>query len=244
MELNSKYKKIEKIGEGAYGIVYKSLDLETNNIVAVKIIRLEHCTDGIPPTTIREISNLKQLEHPNIVSLLDIEFEDDKIQLVFEYVETDLKRFLGSKPRLTYEAILKICYQLFSCLNFLHSSKIIHRDLKPANILIDSNYNIKIADFGLSKSLPELSEKRALTQEVVTMWYRSPEILLGDSYDTGVDIFAAGCIICELILGRPLFQGDSEIDQIFKIFQLLGTPTEKEWEGVSKLPYYNKKYNN
>ncbi len=154
--------------------------------------------------------------------------------MIFEYLNYDLRKLMMMR-KLTEAECMNFLQQILRGLLVCHSNRIIHRDLKPQNILIDKDGNIKIADFGLARSFsvpfPEL------THEVVTLWYRSPEILLGQTkYTPSVDIWSVGCIYAEMLLGRPLFEGDSEIGQIFKIFQALGTPTEANWPGITALP--------
>ncbi|KAJ7825423.1 kinase-like domain-containing protein [Mycena olivaceomarginata] len=199
-----------------YGVVYRALDKNTNTIVARKKIRLEAEDEGVPSTAIREISLLKELEDDNIVRhALNIVHADQKLFLVFEYLEMDLKRFMEEE----------IHAQLNLGLVYCHSRRILHRDLKPQNLLIDKHNNLKLADFGLARAfgLP----MRTYTHEVVTLWYRAPEVLLGSRhYATGIDMWS------------PLFPGDSEIDQIFKIFRILGTPNEENWPGVQGLSDY------
>lgn len=227
---SKRYEKIEKLGEGTYGIVYKVKDFKSNKIVALKKIRLENEDEGMPSTAMREIAILKELDHPNIVSLFDVIYEphEKKLHLIFEYVDYDMKKFMKSlKKPLSNDHVKSFMKQLLEGVVHCHNRRIIHRDLKPQNLLINPNTGeLKIADFGLARafSVPI----RTLTHEIETLWYRAPEVLLGQKkYSLGVDTWAIGCIFYELYERRPLFIGDSEIDQIFKIFQFWGTPTEK-----------------
>ncbi|KAG8945135.1 Cyclin-dependent kinase catalytic subunit [Tulasnella sp. 424] len=245
------YSKLEKIGEGTYGVVYKARDITKNKVVALKKIRLEAEDEGVPSTAIREISLLKELDDPNIVSLLDIVHADNKLFLVFEFLDLDLKKYMetvyagsgdASNPvvarGLGKEVIQKFTFQLIKGLHYCHAHRILHRDLKPQNLLIDSEGNLKLADFGLARAFG--IPLRTYTHEVVTLWYRAPEVLLGSRhYSTAIDMWSVGCIMAEMIMkGTPLFPGDSEIDQIFRIFRIMGTPTEQTWPGVSQLPDY------
>jgi len=237
-----RYAKIEKVGEGTYGVVYKARDVGTNQIVALKKIRLEAEDEGVPSTAIREISLLKELKDDNIVKLLDIVHADQKLYLVFEFLDVDLKRYMetGNQNRtpITLDIVKKFTHQLNSGLLYCHSHRILHRDLKPQNLLIDKRDNLKLADFGLARAFG--IPMRTYTHEVVTLWYRAPEVLLGSRhYSTAIDMWSVGCIYAEMAMqGSPLFPGDSEIDQIFKIFRILGTPNEETWPGVGNLPDY------
>lgn len=242
------YAKLEKVGEGTYGVVYKAREISTNRIVALKKIRLEAEDEGVPSTAIREISLLKELNDENVVRLFDIVHADQKLYLVFEFLDMDLKRFMESgnsrgEP-ITLDIVKKFTYQLTSGLNYCHAHRILHRDLKPQNLLIDRDLNLKLADFGLARAFGV--PLRTYTHEVVTLWYRSPEVLLGSRhYSTALDIWSVGCIFAEMALrGQPLFPGDSEIDQIFKIFRILGTPNEETWPGVQSLPDYKSTFPN
>ncbi|KAE9025958.1 Cyclin-dependent kinase 2 [Phytophthora rubi] len=236
-----RYQRIEKggsIGEGTYGVVYKSLDLKTQQVVALKRIRLETEDDGIPSTALREISVLRELEHPNIVRLLDCLQEEGKLFLVFEFMDKDLKRFMEHKlGKLEPGQIKSLLYQLLKGLAFSHSRGIMHRDLKPQNLLVNVTGELKIADFGLARAFSLPIKK--YTHEVVTLWYRAPEILLGQEvYCPPVDIWSVGVIFAEMVSKKPIFTGDSEIDQLYRIFMTLGTPNEASWPGVTKLRDY------
>ncbi|WRT65525.1 cyclin-dependent kinase 1 [Kwoniella shivajii] len=235
------YTKLEKIGEGTYGVVYKARDLSTGNFVALKKIRLEAEDEGVPSTSIREISLLKELsKDDNIVKLLDIVHSDSKLYLVFEFLDMDLKKYMdtiGDKDGLGSNMVKKFTYQLVKGLYYCHAHRILHRDLKPQNLLINKEGNLKIADFGLARAFG--IPLRTYTHEVVTLWYRAPEVLLGSRhYSTAIDMWSVGCIFAEMAMRQPLFPGDSEIDEIFRIFRVLGTPDEEVWPGVKSLPDY------
>lgn len=237
------FQKLEKIGEGTYGVVYKAKDIETGRTVALKKIRLDTESDGVPSTAIREISLLKELNHPNVVRLLDVVPSDKKLFMVFEFLDRDLKKYMDSVPAggISLPLVKSYLYQLLSGIAFCHSHRILHRDLKPQNLLIDSHGAIKLADFGLARAFGV--PVRSYTHEVVTLWYRAPEILLGCRYySTPVDVWSIGCIFAEMITRRALFPGDSEIDQLFRIFRTLGTPDERLWPGVSELPDYKSSF--
>lgn len=198
---------------------------------------------GVPSTAIREISILKELSHPNIVQFKDVVHADKKLYLVFEYLDQDLKRFMDSVPALRPALVKSYLFQLINGIAFCHAHRVLHRDLKPQNLLIDRTGKLKLADFGLARAFG--IPVRHYTHEVVTLWYRAPEILLGSKkYSTPVDIWSIGCIFAEMVMRNPLFPGDSEIDQLHKIFHALGTPTEEMWEGVSNLPDYSTRFPN
>ncbi|KAF6204983.1 hypothetical protein GE061_019150 [Apolygus lucorum] len=234
------YFKIEKIGEGTYGIVMKGLHKKTGEVVAIKKIRMDGEDEGIPPTAIREISILKELVHPNIVHLKDVHLSGNRLYLIFEFLTMDLNKYLDSieKGKLMDPTLVQsYMYQICQAILFCHRRRVLHRDLKPQNLLIAGGGIIKLADFGLGRAygIPV----RVYTHEVVTLWYRAPEILLGSSrYSCPVDIWSIGCIFAEMANRRPLFQGDSEIDQLFRIFRTIRTPNEELWPGVSELPDY------
>ncbi|XP_040578801.1 cyclin-dependent kinase 1 [Lepeophtheirus salmonis] len=229
------FTKIEKIGEGTYGVVFKGRNRKTDEIVAMKKIRLESEEEGVPSTAIREISLLKELQHPNIVCLQDVLMQENKLYLIFEFLTMDLKKFMDSKAKMDMDLVKSYTYQILQGILFCHRRRVVHRDLKPQNLLIDKEGAIKIADFGLARAFG--IPVRVYTHEVVTLWYRAPEILLGSNkYSCPVDIWSIGCIFAELCNKKPLFQGDSEIDQLFRIFRVLRTPTDDIWPGVTQLP--------
>lgn len=234
------YSKIEKIGEGTYGVVYKGRHKKTNRLVALKKIRLESEEEGVPSTAIREISLLKELQHPNIVALEDVLMQEGKLYLVFEFLSMDLKKYMDSIPKdilLEPRLVKSYLHQITEGILFCHMRRVLHRDLKPQNLLINDSGVIKLADFGLARAFG--IPVRVYTHEVVTLWYRAPEILLGSQrYSIATDIWSVGCIFAEMVTKRPLFHGDSEIDQLFRIFRTLTTPTEETWKGVTQLQDY------
>ncbi|XP_033374484.1 cyclin-dependent kinase 3 isoform X1 [Parus major] len=196
-------------------------------------------SEGVPSTAIREISLLKELKHPNIVRLLDVIHSQKKLYIVFEYLNQDLKKYMDScqAGELPLSLVKNYLFQMLQGVSFCHSHRVIHRDLKPQNLLINEAGAIKLADFGLARAFGV--PLRTYTHEVVTLWYRAPEILLGCRYySTPVDIWSIGCIFAEMMTRKALFPGDSEIDQLFQIFRTLGTPTEVTWPGVTQLPDY------
>ena len=234
------YEKLEKVGEGTYGVVYKARNRISGGHVALKKIRLDTEYEGVPSTAIREISLLRELRHPNVVALHEILHVDQKLYLVFEFLDCDMKKYLdsfGSKP-VPPEQTKNLVYQLLDGTAFCHQHRVIHRDLKPQNLLINIRGPVvKLADFGLARAFGV--PVRTYTHEVVTLWYRAPELLLGSQYySMAVDVWSIGCIFAEIVLKKPVFPGDSEIDQLFRIFRTLGTPGEETWKGVTKLPDY------
>ncbi|KAH9737131.1 cyclin-dependent kinase B1-2 [Citrus sinensis] len=232
-----KYEKLEKVGEGTYGKVYKAKDKATGQLVALKKTRLEMDEEGIPPTALREVSLLQMLSQ----SLYVVRLLCSNLYLVFEYLDTDLKKFIdshrkGPNPRpLPPTLIQSFLYQLCKGVAHCHSHGVLHRDLKPQNLLLDKDKGIlKIADLGLGRAFTV--PLKSYTHEIVTLWYRAPEVLLGSThYSTAVDMWSVGCIFAEMVRRQALFPGDSEFQQLLHIFRMLGTPTEKQWPGVSTL---------
>ncbi|XP_029455460.1 cyclin-dependent kinase 17-like isoform X4 [Rhinatrema bivittatum] len=226
------YIKLDKLGEGTYATVYKGKSKLTDNLVALKEIRLEH-EEGAPCTAIREVSLLKDLKHANIVTLHDIVHTEKSLTLVFEYLEKDLKQYMDDCGNIMAIPNVKIfLFQLLRGLAYCHRRKVLHRDLKPQNLLINEKGELKLADFGLAraKSVPT----KTYSNEVVTLWYRPPDVLLGSTeYSTPIDMWGVGCIFFEMATGRPLFPGSTVEDELHLIFKILGTPTEETWPVVS-----------
>lgn len=236
----SRFKELAKIGEGTYGIVYRAKDNRSGRAVALKKIRLDSDSEGVPSTCMREVALLRELDHPNIVKLYDIIHSGKRLFMIFEFVDQDLKLLMDRmKPKpLPISYIKSFLWQLLQALTYCHTHRVLHRDLKPQNLLVDNVGVIKLADFGLARAFSIPS--RCYTHEVVTLWYRAPEVLLGTKYYTGaIDVWSLACIVSEMVTTRPLFGGDSEIDQLFRIFRVLGTPNPEIWPGVERLPDYN-----
>ncbi|KAL5516984.1 hypothetical protein EMCRGX_G002447 [Ephydatia muelleri] len=228
------YTKLEKLGEGTYATVYKGRSSITGKLVALKEIRLEH-EEGAPCTAIREVSLLKDLKHCNIVLLHDIIHTNASLTLVFEYVERDLKQYLDDCCGIMSMTNVKLfMFQLFRGLAYCHARKILHRDLKPQNLLISDAGDLKLADFGLAraKSVPT----KTYSNEVVTLWYRPPDVLLGSTdYADNIDMWGVGCIFFEMACGRPMFPGSNVEEELTLIWKIMGTPTEETWPGVTKI---------
>ncbi|XP_069764837.1 cyclin-dependent kinase 17 isoform X3 [Narcine bancroftii] len=226
------YIKLDKLGEGTYATVFKGRSKLTDNLVALKEIRLEH-EEGAPCTAIREVSLLKDLKHANIVTLHDIIHTEKSLTLVFEYLDKDLKQYMDDCGNImSMHNVTIFLFQILRGLAYCHKRKVLHRDLKPQNLLINERGELKLADFGLAraKSVPT----KTYSNEVVTLWYRPPDVLLGSSeYSTQIDMWGVGCIFYEMAAGRPLFPGSTVEDELHLIFRLLGTPTEEAWPGIS-----------
>lgn len=238
------YCQFQKIGEGAYGVVYRAVDKRSRERVAIKMTRLEFRDEGIPATTIREMALLRELEHPNIIHLQGVIMEEHRVFLIFEFIDMDLRRYIDLLPDDQYMSRTELktfLYQILRGICYCHQRRVMHRDLKPQNLLVSADGIIKLADFGLARAIG--IPMRAYTHEVVTLWYRAPEILLGaDRYTFGVDIWSIGCIFAEMASKVPLFDGDCELNQIYAIFGTLSTPTEEIWPGVTKLPEYRETF--
>ncbi|KAG0200049.1 Cyclin-dependent kinase 10 [Mortierella sp. GBA30] len=232
------FEKLNKVGEGTYGVVYRARDKKTGEIVALKRIRMERENDGLPISSLREIKLLKTLRHDNIVLVKEVAVGSDldQIFLVMEYCEQDMAALMDNiKTPYTPAEVKCLMYQLLKGIEYCHDHYVIHRDLKLSNLLLNAQGILKIADFGLARSFGLPS--RPMTPKVVTLWYRAPELLFGDSnYTTAVDMWSAGCIFGELLRHGPLLPGKVEKQQVEMIIDLLGTPHEKIWHGFSKLP--------
>ena len=201
--------------------------------MALKEIRLEH-EEGAPCTAIREVSLLRDLKHANIVTLHDIIHTERSLTLVFEYLEVDLKQYMEECGNiLSMHNVKLFLFQLLRGLAYCHKRKVLHRDLKPQNLLINKTGELKLADFGLAraKSVPT----KTYSNEVVTLWYRPPDVLLGSTdYSAHIDMWGVGCIFYEMASGRPMFPGQTVDDQLYLIFKMLGSPNDDLWPGISR----------
>ena len=242
---------ISQIGEGTYGQVYKAKDRQTGAMVALKKVRLENEKEGFPITAIREIRILRQLNHENIVNLKEIvtdkqdavEFRKDKgaFYLVFEYMDHDLMGLLESgMVHFNEEHIASFMKQLLDGLKHCHDKNFLHRDIKCSNILMNNKGQIKLADFGLARLYQAEDKERPYTNKVITLWYRPPELLLGEErYGPAVDIWSYGCILGELFTKKPIFQASQEMTQLELISRTCGTPCPANWPDVIKLPLFH-----
>ncbi|PNH00631.1 Cyclin-dependent kinase A-1 [Tetrabaena socialis] len=233
--LNNKYRLERRVGEGTYGVVYRATDLSSGDKVAVKEMRPDESEEGVPSSALREIAILLELRHDNVVRLRDVTRDQSagpgsaktQLFLVFDFLDVDLHRLMhlnphiGGSPRL----VKFLVYQMLSGLDYCHRRRILHRDLKPQNLLVDlANHNrLQIADFGLSRAFGV--PVRLLSPEVVTLWYRAPELLLGGKlYGTPVDIWSTACVVLELSNRWPLFPGSTLASSLDLTPQLLWSP--------------------
>ncbi|KAK3401007.1 kinase-like domain-containing protein [Sordaria brevicollis] len=238
------YDKLNDIEEGAYGWVARAREIETGKVVALKRLKIDpKDRSGLPVTGLREIQILKDCNHRNIVKLKEVVVGDDtrsieNIFIVLEFLEHDLKSILEDMPEPFLASEVKtLLLQLCSGISYLHSHYILHRDLKTSNLLLNNRGQLKIADFGMARYYVPDSSQQKLTQLVVTLWYRAPELLLGSSkYGPEIDMWSVGCIFGELLTREPLLQGKNEVDELTKIFELCGIPTDDSWPGFRRLP--------
>ncbi|KAI9194165.1 hypothetical protein LWI28_003669 [Acer negundo] len=233
------FEKLDKIGQGTYSNVYKARDTLTGQIVALKKVRFDNLEPESVKFMAREILILRRLDHPNVVKLegLVTSRMSCSLYLVFKYMEHDLAG-LAASPTIKFTEPQVKCYmhQLLSGLEHCHNRNVLHRDIKGSNLLIDNDGVLTIADFGLA-SFFDPNHKQPMTSRVVTLWYRPPELLLGATdYGVGVDLWSAGCILAELLAGKPIMPGRTEVEQLHKIFKLCGSPSEEYWK-KSKLPH-------
>lgn len=242
------FEEIEQIGEGTYGQVWMGRDKHSGDIVALKKVRMDQEKEGFPVTAIRELKMLRSLRHENIVNLKEIvtgknqnrhttHRNKHEIYMVFEYVDHDLNGLMDTPSiRFTEAQVKTYAKQLLSGLWYCHEREVLHRDIKGSNLLVDNKGNLKIADFGLARTFND--NMRRYTNRVITLWYRSPELLLGaEEYGPEVDIWSVGCLLAELLTKQPLFPGKDEPDQLELIFRGLGFPNENTWPGWQDLPH-------
>jgi len=235
-EIDNKYKIIKPIGHGAYGVVVSAEDTGTGKKVAIKKIpkAFNDLTDA--KRILREIKLMRHFDHENVISVEDLqmppslaEFED--VYIISELMETDLHRIIYSRQELSDDHIQYFVYQILRSLKYMHSANVLHRDLKPSNVLLNSNCDLKVCDFGLARGVDEKSVE--LTEYVVTRWYRAPEIMLScQEYTKAIDVWSVGCIFAELLGSKPLFPGDDYIHQLRIISDILGTPSDEDLDFV------------
>ena len=222
------------LGEGQYGSVFQG-SMDGQN-VAVKRIKPHELRPGMNFTALREVRYLRTLKHDHVVRLLDTYISDRTLFLVMEFCPSDLEKLIRDKTIFLSPADVKAyCLMMLKAVAFCHSHAVLHRDIKPANLLLSEQGLIKLADFGLARSLA--SPGNALTHLVATRWYRAPELLFGaTSYGFAPDVWSCGCVLGELLLRSPLFPGETDPNQLQKIFALLGTPSVADWPGLNTLP--------
>ncbi|KAN0134891.1 Protein kinase-like domain containing protein [Lactarius tabidus] len=234
------YERLNSIEEGSYGVVFRAREKQTGDIVALKKLKLDEEKHGFPITALREVNALMSCRHDNVVGIREVVVGETLTQvfIVMDFIEHDLKTLLTLMPSPFLQSEIKtLMLQLLSAVSHCHSNWILHRDLKTSNLLMNNRGTIKVADFGLARRYGDPVGVGGMTQLVVTLWYRAPEILLGAKiYSTAVDMWSVGCIFAELMLKEPLFQAKAEIELISMIFKLLGPPTNDSWPEYSTLP--------
>eukprot|EP00930_Biecheleria_cincta_P059161 TRINITY_DN44916_c0_g1_i1.p1 TRINITY_DN44916_c0_g1~~TRINITY_DN44916_c0_g1_i1.p1 ORF type:complete len:467 (+),score=82.27 TRINITY_DN44916_c0_g1_i1:67-1467(+) len=267
--LQDRYQKLEKIGEGSCGVVFRCRDRDTGRIVAIKKVRFSYDGEGgewledgnednavaeevattrrvfgAPAAVLREVSLLRSLgDHRHVVKLLATHVDaSGRLFMVLEFVERDLRRHMDDAGRLHPLQAKRYAFQLLSALEHCHAHRVVHRDIKPQNVLVSSETDeAKLCDFSLARQHVVNSELK--TKKVASLWYRSPEIFLGGVVSgIALDIWSLGCVLAEMLTHTPTFPGTSEIQMLFLQFQLLGTPTEHSWPDASKLPYWSEKF--
>ena len=237
-QVDAKYEFIKAIGHGAYGVVISCRNTETGQKVAIK--KIPRAFDDIVDAKriLREIKLLQHLQHENVMGIIDIlkprsfeSFED--VYIVSDLMETDLHRIIYSRQDLTDDHVQYFIYQVLRAVKYIHSAKVLHRDLKPSNLLLNSNCDLKVCDFGLARGIDDRTSQD-LTEYVVTRWYRAPEIMLSeDDYSMAVDLWSCGCILAELLGRKPIFPGEDYIHQLQCIVEILGTPSEEDMDFIT-----------
>lgn len=239
--IRSTYSKLAKVGEGTYASVFLAKNTKTGQKVAIKKIKVANSGDGMDMSAIREVKVLRELQHPNIIGLVDCFSSGSttlSLNMVLEFLDTDLERLIKDKQIVFTPANIKGWMAMLSRgIEYCHRHFVLHRDLKPNNLLISPQGELKIADFGMAREMADSGIR--MTSLVITLWYRPPELLFGaKQYSPAVDMWSIGCILAELLLRMPFLPGASDIEQITTICRALGTPTEKDWPGHKSLPNY------
>jgi CTD kinase subunit alpha len=228
------------VGAGTYGKVFKAIHIYTRDKVALKRIRMEGERDGFPITAVREIRLLQHLRHKHVVALQEVMVEKNEAYMVFEYLSHDLTGLINHPTfKLTKAHKKDLAHQMFEGLDFLHRRGVLHRDIKAANILVSSTGQLKYADFGLARFYTK-SRQLDYTNRVITIWYRPPELLLGETqYGPAIDVWSACCVFMEMFTRKAVFPGEGgELSQLEKVYNMLGTPSRSEWPGIVDLPWY------
>lgn len=260
-----RYQKLDKVGEGSCGVVFRCRCRQTGRIVAIKKVRFTYeepggTSDGpsllgafgASAQVLREVAVLKSLgKHPGIVPLLEVYGEAGKLFMVFEYFERDLARYMQEAGSLSESRVVRFSWQLLNAMAHCHVHRVAHRDVKPQNILVKPESDeLKLCDFSLARSVvvqPTVSQSPE-THKVASLWYRGPEILLGSEScghcGVRLDVWSLGCVFAEMLLNEPLFPGSSEIGMLFQQFKLLGTPNESSWPGVTSLANWSTEFPN
>ncbi|KAK0522589.1 TFIIH complex serine/threonine-protein kinase subunit kin28 [Tilletia horrida] len=240
-QIKNSYSKIEKVGEGTYASVFLAKHVPTGERVAIKMIKVVSNADGMDMTALREVKFLKELQHPNVIRMLDIFSSGSlapSLNLVLEFLDTNLEALIKDRDLTIAPADIKgWMVMILRGLEYCHRSYCLHRDLKPNNLLVSPTGELKIADFGLAREFAD--PRLRMTSEVITRWYRPPELLYGARHYSGaVDIWSVGCIFAEMMLRTPYLPGESDAAQVNVIHKALGSPTEREWPGHTLLPNF------
>ncbi|KAL9226292.1 hypothetical protein vseg_002123 [Gypsophila vaccaria] len=236
-DIETKYVPIEALGRGAYGIVCSSMNTSTNEKVAIKKISNVFDRSEEALKALRELKILRQARHENVIALKDVMissmqsiFKD--VYMVYELMDCDLEKIIYSEQSLSYDHVKYFMFQLLRGVNYLHSANIVHRDLKPENVLVNAGSDLKICDFGLSRTTK--GRAQPMTEHVGTRWYRAPELLLScDTYGPSIDMWSVGCIFAELLGRQPLFPGEDSLDQLKRIINILGTQRDSDLEFIT-----------
>ncbi|KAI0091697.1 kinase-like domain-containing protein, partial [Irpex rosettiformis] len=229
--VEKRWKLRREMGSGAYGYVISAVDEISGEPVAIKMITRVTQKVQLAKRALRELTLLRHFSHENITGLIDVDISpsNDEIYIFMEPMEADLHQIIKSGQKLTIEHVQYFVYQILRGMKYIHSASVVHRDLKPGNLLVNADCELKICDFGLSRGFDAAPDENPtmMTEYVATRWYRAPEIMLAyRAYGTAVDIWAIGCIVAELMLGKPLFKGKDYVDQMNKILEVLGTPDD------------------